>query len=105
MRYYDKMFLSPNPGGFDSVPKLGMQIAEVDCYHCGRKTRIPVRPEWVNWEQVAEKYRQGYEKMMLGFDQIIKDVDVMHSGPNPILEHIDNSWKILLADLRKDFEQ
>jgi hypothetical protein len=102
MKFYEKMMMTPPTS--ETVPKLGMQIAEVPCYHCGRITRVPVKPEWVDWERVAEKYRQGYEKMMQRFGQIVTDVNVMHAGPNPVLEYIENEWKVLLDDLRKDLE-
>lgn len=102
MKHYDKMMLLP-PGA-EAVPKLGMQIAEIQCFHCGKMTRVPVKREYVDWEQIAEKYRQGYEKMMQRFGQIVSDVNVMHAGPNPVLEYIENEWKVLLDDLRNDLE-
>lgn len=103
VKYYEKMMWEPQ--ALESVPKLGMQIAEIECFHCGRITRVPVKPEWVDWERVAENYRQCYEKQMQRFGQIVSDINVMHSGPNPILEYIDNEWKVLIEDLRKDLEK
>jgi len=102
MKIYNKMMITP-PGA-EAVPKLGMQIAEVPCYHCGRITCVPVKPEHMDWQQMAEKYRLGYEKMMQRFGQIVSDVNVMHAGPNPVLEYIENEWRVLLDDLRNDLE-
>jgi len=84
------------------IPRLGMQIVETNCFHCHQLTRHPVPATFVDWEVVAEKYRQGYEDLVKRFDRIIKDLDVMH-GSNPIMDYVANEWKMVLGDIKSDF--
>lgn len=102
MKYHQKFSITSS--GFEEVPKLEMQIAEFRCLHCGSMMRVPVQPEWTDWKLVAEKYRQDYEKLLHRFGQIVTDIDVMHSGPNPIREYIANEFAVIIDDLRKGFE-
>lgn len=95
-----KHFCKFNP--FDAntlqAPMLGMQTVSADCLHCGRQTVFPVPREFVDWQQVAERYRTAWEKTLQRFDRIMKDVDIMHQE-NPAAEYLANEWKLILQDV------
>lgn len=85
------------------IPTASIQVVSAPCYHCGHITRFPVPQEYIDWKLIAEQYRGQLEKMTNRFDQIVKDIDVMQSGPNPVREYLDNEWKILLDEGRNWF--
>lgn len=87
-----------------AVPKLSIQIAEAECFHCGRKTRFPVQPDFVNYEAVAERYRVQLQEVIRRFNKIIDDIDVMQPEENPIRQYIHNEWEMLLLEIKKKFD-
>jgi len=98
MQHYDKF---DNPlSAIPTVPKVSMQIVNMDCYHCGMVTRIPVPPAFVDWEKIAESYRKRLEETWLRFEQMSRDVEVMH-GENPAAEYMANQLRFALLELRK----
>ncbi len=102
MKHYTKFNLF-DPAKLE-VPKMGMQVVSAECFHCGWQTKFPVPQSYVDWEVVAEQYRQGYEKMLGKMGRIIADIDVMSAGPNPVREYLANEWSVLLDDIKRDFE-
>ena len=101
MKHYDKFDnpLSVAP----SVPTLGVQIAEVSCFHCGRTTRIPVERAFVDWEKVAESYRKRLEETWLRFHKISHDVEVMY-GQNPAAEYMANEMRFICMEIRRKLD-
>lgn len=99
MKYYEKFDVFSNP---EIIPSLKMQIAEAECYHCGRVTRFPVQTEHVDWERIAEKYRTLLEDYIRETNRMISDIDVMHDN-NPAADYLVNKWKFLLSDLESKF--
>lgn len=85
------------------IPTAGVQIASAECFHCGRITRFPVRPEYVDWKIIAEEYRKNFEHMMSRFDKIVCDIDVMQPDDNPVRQYLHNEWMILLDEVRRKF--
>lgn len=101
MKHYDKF---DNPiSAVPSVPRLSMQVVDMPCYHCGRTTRVPVPHTYIDWEKVAESYRKRLEETWQRFDQMGRDVEVMH-GENPAAEYIANQLRFALMELRKKLD-
>jgi hypothetical protein len=102
MKHYDKfaVIFSPAP----SVPKLSMQVAEMNCYHCGKVTRVPVPATYIDWQTTAESYRKRLEEMCQRFDQMSRDVEVMH-GENPVAEYMANQLRFIMMEARKKFDE
>lgn len=101
MRHYSKFNVMAES---TSIPKLGMQVVSVPCYHCGKVTVVPVPQDCVDWEKIAEEYRLALERLTLKIDQMIIDIDVMGTSSNPIREYLENEWLSWLKDMRKRFE-
>lgn len=101
MRVWNKFLYSANP---QEITKLGMQVEQVRCFHCGEVTRVAVKEDVTDWKAVAESYRQALQSQADGFDRIVRDVSVMH-GQNPILDYIENEFEALRQRLRGDLEK
>jgi len=98
MLHYDKFDNRLSAAPF--VPKLSVQEVEMSCYHCGRKTRVPVPRAYVDWETVAESYRKRLEDALKYFDQMGLDLDVMY-GENPAAEYAANRLRMMVLEIRK----
>ena len=105
MIHHDTKYNPLSASNLTEIPACSFQIVKADCFHCGRETRFPVPPSFIDYEIVAEEYRQQLQKAVNRFDQIVRDIDVMHAGPNPVREYLDNEWKMLLLEIRKHFEK
>ena len=70
-----------------------------DCPHCN-KLVVSALPDEAGHRAEAEYYREKCEKLARHFDQLVKDVSVLH-GENPIINFIQNKWKFILNDLTK----
>ena len=81
------------------MPDLAMQVAEAECHHCGSKMRFPVPETFIDWQKVAEQYREIGNRTIERFGQIVADIDVMNPRPNPIREYISNEWAAILGEL------
>jgi len=103
MKYHNKMAWAP----LDSpiIPKLEMQIAEVNCHRCGNMTLVPVKPEYVDWKDVAEMYRRCLEDAYLHFDRIVADIDLLVEEKNPVREYLKNEWEETIGRLRRMIEE
>lgn len=101
MKHYEKFhdWLSPEP----CVPKLLTQTVDMDCHHCGRITRIPVPRAYTDWEKVAESYRKRLEETWQRFEQMSRDVEIMH-GENPAAEYVANQLRFSLLELRRKLD-
>ncbi len=80
-----------------------MQVAEMRCFHCGRVTRVPVPTDYTDWEKVAESYRKRLEETWHFFDEMSRDVEVMHGG-NPLAEYMANQVRFMVSELRKKLD-
>ena len=87
MKFYDKYShpFAPNA----EMPRVSMQIAEAQCFHCGKTTRFPVKPEYIDWQRIAESYGLQLKQLMADFDQMNRDVEVLH-GDNPAAQYVCN---------------
>ena len=70
-----------------------------ECPHCN-KLVVSAVPEDAQVREEAEYYREKCEKLAREFDQLVKDVSVLH-GQNPIIEFIQNKWMFILKNLNK----
>ena len=86
------------------LPAPAMEIVETKCYQCGFVTRLAVKPEFIDWEQVANEYKETAEGIQKKVNDMINDISLMHSD-NPILEYINNEWAIMLESIGKRFDQ
>jgi hypothetical protein len=100
MKHYDK-FEDPFSTG-PIVPKVSMQVVEMPCYHCGRTTRLPVPTTCIDWEKIAESYRKRLEEMRQSYDQMSRDVEVLHVE-NPAAEYMANQLRFILFELKSTF--
>jgi hypothetical protein len=101
MKHYDKF---DNPFSVNQyVPKVSMQVLDMPCYHCGRTTRIPVPSTYIDWETVAESYRLRLQETWTKFDQMSRDVEIMH-GENPAAQYMANQLRFVLLELKKKLD-
>lgn len=103
MKIHTKFQIGPpiDENGF-IMPLPEMQIAEFDCHHCGSKMRVPVQEEYTDWKEVAEHYREAVGTLIRDFDQMLKDIEVMHQE-NPVAHYLVNEWKATLKDFDNKF--
>ena len=103
MRIYTKFNVSQFEG-FDVPTFNKLQTADIRCAHCHRITRTIIQEDHVDWKIVADFHKELYERSIKWTDQMIKDIDAMGTGSNPIRQHIHNSWAALAINIRKMIE-
>lgn len=101
MKHYDKFNVTLSAAPF--APELSMQVVELRCFHCERTTRVPVPKTYTDWEKVAESYRLRLNETWAAFEQMSRDVEVMH-GENPAAEYMANKLRFALLELRKKLD-
>jgi len=80
----------------DEPPKFEpIESVIFDCYHCGRSTKVPIKPEHYGWKAEAELYKKCYEEIWREVNQMMMDLDAMGQIANPIRTYVKNEWKLL----------
>jgi len=97
MKFYDKHY-NPFSTTIETEPRPFMQVAEAQCYHCGKITRFPVKPEFIDWQRIAESYELRLKELMADWDQMNRDVEVLH-GENPAAQYIRNRIMAAIQDV------
>lgn len=96
---------SPHLLRFETEPVVPMfrdSVVDVQCCYCHRITRCEVKPEYADYQSLAECYRRYAEKITLRYDRIAKDTEALH-GENPAAIYFSNEIKAMLADMQKEF--
>lgn len=92
----------PNPA---DLFKMTMQTERVQCFNCGQVTCIPVRTAYIDWEKIAEEYRQQFLKLYHGYNEIMADMELIHGADNPAAVYHRNKIAALLLEIRQHFGQ
>jgi len=101
MKHYDKF---NNPLCIsNTVPTLGMQVAETQCFHCGKTIRFPVPAAYVDWEKIAESYRKRLEETLQDFSQMSNDVELIH-GENPAAQYVTNRLRMIVIEIQNKIQ-
>jgi len=102
VRKFDIKYDIFNPNSLEfPVPK--MEVLDTECYRCGAKTRHAVPTDFIDYKLVADDYKEMGELIMAKMNQMIADINVMHSD-NPILDYINNEHKTMISELRDIIE-
>lgn len=60
--------------------------------------RFPVRPEFIDWERIARSYEKRLKEIMTDFEQMNRDVEVLHSE-NPVAQYMCNRLRLIVEDV------
>lgn len=90
----------PNPA---DTFKMALQMERVSCFNCGQITCIPVRTEYIDWQNVAEMYRKQLNRVLDDHATIMAEMDLIYGVDNPAAVHYRNKWAMLALEVRKHF--
>jgi hypothetical protein len=90
----------PNPA---DTFKMMTQMERVSCFHCGQVAYIPVRTEYIDWENVAEMYRTQINKMISDQSEIMAEMELLYGADNPAAVHYRNKWAMLILEINRHF--
>ena len=100
MKYHNK-FIIIDPDS-EEIPSLGLQTVDLQCPCCDRRIVVPVMPEFTDWKSVADEYKGLAQMQFDRFNQIMKDLEVMHPH-NPVVKYFENEMKAVFKDWESKF--
>jgi len=105
MKHYSPIHnvFSVNPPNPADTFKFVMQQERVSCFHCGQVTCIPVRTEYIDWENVAEMYRKQFIKLMNDHATIMGEMELIYGVDNPAAVYYRNKMAMLILEARRHF--
>lgn len=80
MKQYAKLHYEPVADPF-KLPMPQYAILDCQCIRCGATTRVPVPAEFMDWEQVADIYREAYEAMGRNVHKLFDEAGQVFDAP------------------------
>lgn len=105
MKHYSpihNIFSVDSPNTADAF-KFVSQQERVSCFNCGQVTCIPVRTEYIDWQNIAEQYRKQLNRVLDDHATIMAEMELIYGVDNPAAVHYRNKWAMLALEIKAHF--
>ncbi len=83
--------------------RLTIQTERVRCHRCHEITVVAVKPEYIDWQKVAEEYRTQLQRLVNEHSQMMDEMELIYGPDNPAANYYRNKWRMLWLEVQTHF--